>query len=237
MNRILLVVIFGGGFLVWTGWKEFRLGQVAGHEPQQTDLVTIEAGERLENAHVVIPETTAAYFASVFEFKTGRGEGNREARPTDKVTVTYVPLVSDNHPFLRDLFAKAQLHDGFENIPDEEIPDFTDFAVLLKTKRFATVADIPDGLDDIDDIQGVFVNEIEPLSGEELALYQGAYPGVDFSRVLILEEGRTPTGVLGGVGMMVGGTVVSLLGVAFLLRGPLGLRKKSSPTELQNLPS
>ena len=65
-------------------------------------------------------------------------------------------------------------------------------------------------------MQGLVVNRIEELGSEEKDLLRQDYPGLDFNKCLILEEGRQPS-EFGAVFLMGGGGLALLLGGGWLL--------------------
>ena len=147
-----------------------------------------------------------------------------EPKDTTKVTKTYYPIISETHPFLMKLAVLAEQFGGEEKIPDELWPAFDQFTVLVKTDRFKTIGSIPDNWGDDANIEGLVINRIEGLSGEEANLLRQSFPQLDMDKVLILEEGRKPSPVTTSLGMMGGGVLLSGLGVFLLVGLP---RKKA----------
>ena len=72
-------------------------------------------------------------------------------------------------------------------------------------------------LADQDTIQGLIVNEIESLGGEELKILQTSYPGIDFSEVYLLEHNRKLSGSGATYGSLGGGAVLLLIGLGGLI--------------------
>ncbi len=99
------------------------------------------------------------------------------------------------------------------------------FAVLVKTKRFNTVGDIPREMDFAQEVRGMVVNEVDPLSADEKHLLSQGFPGTDFSKVLILEENREPASPGKYLGFFGGGIALLLLGVGLLVGRKLVSRK------------
>lgn len=83
-----------------------------------------------------------------------------------------------------------------------------DFTVLVKTKRFSTIGAIPEQFSLEDQVQGLVVNQIASLKDDEKNLITSQFPAVNIDKVLILDDGRRPS-VLIGLAMLLGGLVLS----------------------------
>ena len=65
-------------------------------------------------------------------------------------------------------------------------------------------------------LQGLVINRIEELGSEEKEILLQDYPGIDFHKCIILEEGRAPSDGT-KLFLMGGGGLASLLGAGWLL--------------------
>ena len=90
-----------------------------------------------------------------------------------------------------------------------------DIRIILKTTNAGNEAELRDQVTR-PTVQGLVVNEIERMSGEEKKLLTESYPGVDFTRCWILELGREPSGVSKVLAFMGGGGMLALAGAAWL---------------------
>lgn len=70
-------------------------------------------------------------------------------------------------------------------------------------------------------VQGLIINEIDQIEGEELQLLQRGVPGMNADTVLVLEHNRTPKSGAVTLLIMAGGIVLMLAGpgLFFVTRG------------------
>jgi len=219
----LLLLIVGGGTWAY-GWSEGRVSEGTNEQAAAADLAKLEAGGKPDNNHITIGGHTACYYASVYSYYTKKK--NRGAKATDTTRLSYVfyPIISSNHPFNQELVNLLTKYGSLDKIPDEvDLPQIDQFVVLVKTKRFGTLKDIPnDPLRKETGIQGLVINVVSPLSSKEKDLIRDSFPKIDFNKVLILEEGRTPTSAFWSSSLIFGGIAVLLGGLALLGLGIIG---------------
>ena len=208
MFRIKLLLIIGGGALAFFGFQEYKVSKGTKAEPVNLELAAIEDGSAdASNAHIIIGEHYPAYFELIYW-----GEEN-----SDKIDYVYYPILSSEHPFVvkvNELFEKHA-----DGIPEGEIPDVGSFSVLVKSDRFKTIDDVPDGFDPAQLVQGLVINKIASLKSEEVSLMKQSFPTFDENTVLVLEEGRTPAGAGKKYGMMGGGALAVILGILWMVVG------------------
>jgi len=215
MYRLKFVVVFLGGMLAFWGFQEYRVSSGASQEPLTIELSSIEAGEEPENTYLHIPKHSALYFSSVYEYEQSK-YSTSEPTPASKVNHTYYPIISAEHPF-NTLLAK---YGDIESVPEgTEFPAPDSFAVLVKTKRFKKIGDIPVGIDPGEEVKGLLINRISSLGSEEEKLVRETFPNVNVDKLLILEDGREPSSALKSMGMMGGGVVLVLGGLASFFIG------------------
>ena len=87
--------------------------------------------------------------------------------------------------------------------------------VIVKTAHVASEDDL-DTLRSRTKMQGLVINRIEELGSDEKDLLRKDYPGLDFNKCLILEEGRQPSEFT-KVFLMSGGGMALLFGGGWLL--------------------
>jgi len=102
-----------------------------------------------------------------------------------------------------------------------------DFAILVKTTKWEKYKDIPVGLAVDLSLEGMIVNDLDPIKHDEVDLLKQSFPKLDLDKVLIFEEGRTP-GSIGTPLLMIGGCIVVFL--FFFIR----FFRKSRETEASN---
>jgi len=108
---------------------------------------------------------------------------------------------------------------GPSNIPDAEYPEVDTFRVLVKTKRFKTESSIPNGISSDDSLKGLVINLIRSMDAEEKKLIKQSFPKVNIDDVIILEDGREPASMMVSLGMIGGGILLALAGLAWMLSG------------------
>jgi hypothetical protein len=213
MGRILILLMLGGGFLSWYGYEEYTVGQGASAEAEAVELVDLEAGNVPDNNHLRIGPHLRVYGGSVFQYEKDR---NRSGGPQggDKVEYTYYPIISFEHSFVLQLLDLEEKYGDLERVPDEEWPnDIGEVAVLVKSKKFKTVNQIPEEMKDEAHIQGLVINSIDDFSSEELRLLRQSFPSANFNTVLILEEDRKPSSIVTALTEIAGGVGLILLGI------------------------
>ncbi len=214
LQKMLLVLIVLGGMLVFHGFQEKKLAGLSQSVPQRVELSALEQGQALSNAHIVIGDHWALFPYSIYQYNTSK-YSHKEPTDSTKLDFALVPLISRDHPYYQGIKALQKKYSGEEDtIPEDEWPPFRDFKVLLKTSQYATLGDLPVYWEEVSNVQGLVINEIDKLSGEELRLIQETWPALDVEHVLILEQGRKPKS-MGMVWLMIGGGIVMV--VVFLL--------------------
>lgn len=219
MFRLKLLLLIGGGVLAFLGFQEYQLSAGTSVEPEAIELSTIEDGGVPENPYLEIGPHWALYGGSVYEYRQGRFETGEPELSTD-VTHTYYPIVSDSHPFIQTLASLEERYGSLADAPEEEFPELRgNIAVLVKTKVFDTIGDIPDGFDRSEGIQGLVINRISSLDSKERELLLSSFPDLDIDQLAILEQNREPASQERSFGMMGGGALLSLLGLGWLASG------------------
>lgn len=227
--RVLLIVAIAGGALVFMGIQEAMVSAGTTLEPMSIELADIEVSQELENNHLLIGEHWAVYPECVYEYKTS--SYNTEASATSTVNYALYPIISSNHPFLTELWEKEETYGSIDAIPEEKWPEFKDFPVLVKTSRFSQIKDIPENWTFAESIQGLVINRIRSLSGEEQNLIKESFPTIDFSKVLILEDGRKPGEATDHFAMITFGLI--LIGIAVFKFIKAGKVETASATPAQ----
>ena len=212
MFRLKLALIGGGLMLAWFGIQEFRLSSGTSAEPVSVSLAELEGGAEPGNGHVLIGEHIADFAGCIYEYK----EKNKS------VTHAYYPVISEEHPFFKELNELYAKYPNIDDAPESEYPGIDDFRVLVKTKRFKTIGSIPEGLKPMDNLQGLVINLVESIKSEEKKLIKESFPKLNFENVLIVEDHRKPSSAITSLGMIGGGGLLSLLGIGSFFMGRKG---------------
>ena len=199
-------MLVGGCVLLFLGVQEVRLA--SGAKAKARDITCAELGEKGpgDNAHVRMGEFLLCEFSFVYESKEGQSDRY------ERVWVPAVPLEGEYHRQLRQHVEEK----GAAAAADLPMP--RDLRVVVKSGRVHNDAEL-EALAMGDTLEGMVVNRISGLGGEERKILQDSYPGVDFSKVYILEHGRTPAGFGKTAGLLGGGAALVLVPVGlFVLR-------------------
>ena len=215
-GRVRILLIAAGAAFGWLGVQEFRLSLNSTPEPAEVDLAKLESGERAPQNHLRLGPHLALYNGSVYSIS-----GRDKDKPNPSVKYAIYAVVSESHPYgklLKQMLAPAG--DAREPIVLEAPAslDLERVAVLVKTNRFKSVAELPQAPAAQTAVQGLAINQIQSLSDEESRLVREVVPGIDLDQVLILEEGRRPKSHLQSLGIAAAGVFCLLLGVwSFLM--------------------
>jgi hypothetical protein len=192
--RVKLLPLIIGGVLFFIGWQEWRLGTKAKAQPQTITAADLAARGPGANAHIVLTNfaPTGNYVAYG---KKGPG-GNMIGR-WQRAMIPAVPIAGN--PF---------------GMPGGMLLG-NDIRIVLKTTKAGDEGELT-AIVTRPTLQGVVVNEIEGIGGEEKKLFEQSYPGVDFNRCWILEIDREPAGVGKVLGFMGGGGMLALAGAAWM---------------------
>ena len=213
----VLVLMVIGGCLVYYGFLENRLSGGASAEPVEVSLADLEAGKPLPDAHVTIGLHHRMYLQSVYEYREDDGRETSDS----PVYWTYYPIISDEHPYRRALHGLVATYGSRGNIPDGKWPPLGEVAVIVKTDRFDTIGEIPSRMAYVEGIDGMVINEIEPIDEEARKLLEGEFPRMDFKKILILEEFRRPVGTVAVLAIITIGSILVVLPAALYLRSRL----------------
>ena len=142
------------------------------------------------------------YFTRVTVTKAEKASGNTSNKPWEAVYLPLLPLT----PELRTRMARGE---PFVSPPTNLV------RVILVSRTIKKKEDLgqiftPEGA-----IQGLLINSVSDLGDQTEKLLREAYPDIDLSKVLILEQGRKPTSQALLTSLFVGG--FALIGVAALL--------------------
>jgi hypothetical protein len=218
MIRFKLGVAALGGMVAYWGVQEWRVSSNATDEPVAVQLADVEAGARPENNHWNLGEHLALLDSGVYWYSRSRHDRS-PIGPGTRIDYYYYPVLSQQHPYLVQLRALSEKYGSTDAIPEDELPTLENFAVLIKSDQFATIGSIPDTWEMTPQVRGLAVNQIASLNNDEAQLLRDSFPALDVHRVVILEAGRRPSSVATSVGMISGGSIIALLGTAWVFAG------------------
>jgi hypothetical protein len=195
-------------------WREAKVSQGASAQPVRGDLAQIEKTGVAPDLHLELGRHLAIYPSAVFEYELDRWESEPAVVPGEtEINDCIYPVISERHPVLAALEAWSERRSEGETADE---PTLEKVAVLVKTERFGTVGAIPDDSRWEAGVRGLVINRVRSLKPDESRLIRESLPGVDLSRVLILEEGRTPTSGRGSVALFLLAALVAAGGVVCL---------------------
>jgi hypothetical protein len=210
-GRVVLALSFfmallGCGLSAW-GYAESQVGGKASAEPVAVDLAKLEAGQKATDNHIQIGPHYAIYDSSMYLLKQKKKGRFGRAQDTDKIENVYYPIVSADNPEAKELERLEKQFGDLNDVPDNiDLPVPKKFVILVKTRRFKTVDDIPlVFFRKENSIRGLVINEITSLTREEKNMIKEDFPDINFKDILILEEGRTPVSSETSLGAMVCG--------------------------------
>ena len=205
--RILVIMIVIGAGLLFYGYQEMQLGSVAAEEPQKISCQKLFDSGPGDNAHIMLSDFFFCMGAYIHEKKPGKEE-------FVKVWVPVAPRGGEYHQLIASMVDEKGDFKG-------KLPAPKNIRLILKTEHVKSDQSLWKLMKE-DTIQGLIVNEIKSLEGEELKLLQENYPGIDFSKVWLLEHKRNVSGSGTIYGSLGAGAVLLLVG----LGGVIARRRK-----------
>jgi len=218
-------MIIGGGALCYFGYREYSVSAGTSSEPVNVELLDLENGKTLDSNYIRVGPHYRLYDASVYQYKV---KSNSE-QPTAKTKVNrvYYPVYSTSGPFGKQMDVLMKKYGSYdklpENLPDNELLPTDNLSMIIKTNKYRSIGALPGGMVRCESIKGLVINSIESVGSEEKKLLESGFGEIDFSRVLILQQGRKPTSTTVSLAMMGGG---ALLIVTPLLVGLATGRRK-----------
>ena len=149
---------------------------IAKDEPQAITCADLRDKGPGDNAHIRLQDFLLCSFAYVYE---ERSPGN-----WSKVWVPAVPIGGAYH---QQLLTKIDAQGNLVG----DLPMPTNVKVIVKSSDVTNVTELQQ-LADQETLQGMVVNLVDSLGGEEKKLLHESYPSVNFDDCYIVEIGRTP---------------------------------------------
>jgi hypothetical protein len=203
---MVILACIGVAFIVM-GNTENVLSGKAKEQARTVTLSDLIATGPGDNAHVIVTDLTpASNFVYTARIKAGESAAGK---PWNAVYVPLLPLTPD---------LRGRVERG-ENVWPQM--NASSIRVLMMSKKAKTQADLQ-RLFSAGHIQGTIINSISKLEPEAEKVLRQNYPTTDFTKVLILEEGRKPASkawgvflVLVGVGSLFVAASLFLVGLIF----------------------
>jgi len=210
--RLAVLLVAMGGALSCLGAKEFSLCCGTSAQPVYVHLAQLEAGRAPPSNYLRIGPHIAIFPAAVYRYRCQEGTGRAAADAS--LLACYYPIVSSSHPFVLRLEQLQQRYGDLSRAARHtSLPELKQFAVLVKTARFGCPRHIPAGVQHHTGLCGMVINRVESLGPEEQQFLHASFPELQLDRVLIVEEGRTPSSVASCLAMMGSGVLLVLAGV------------------------
>lgn len=189
MIRFLLLMIVGGGFLIYLGYTELVVAAKTDTEPQIMTCAELAANGPGDNAHI---ELTDAYYH--------RADAIIETGSSRRWLTVWVPVVPSDGEYVQAVEqAKADR---------TERPMLTDYAVIMRSKYIEKDSELGEVVRQ-PSVRGVVINSIESIGDDEMNWLRMTAPGVDFSKVWIFDHDRKPSGMLTGIAQMGAGLLLA----------------------------
>ncbi len=187
--RLAIVLLAMGGGLLMGGVKEVTLFNASSRNPETISLAQLAERGPQGNPNIIL---TDFRLCNNFVQQTRTHWGHKE-ETWDSV---WVPIVPRDKGLL-GLFGANAAGINIQAII---------FSKHVGSKAELTKLAAPQ-------LRGMVINAISSLRGDQLKLLQQAYPGIDFERCLIIEEGHEPASAALLSFYLGGGGVLALIGV------------------------
>ncbi|MBX2850366.1 MAG: hypothetical protein KTR15_01315 [Phycisphaeraceae bacterium] len=201
MIRIAIALLVGGGILTFFGYNEHKLASAADSEPQTITAQDLIANGYDDNAHVSVKD---------FEMITWETIVLTPEDNPNKFEKVWAPMIAFDDPYIEELQA---LPDNAQTAP----PYRGQVALILYSTDISSSGQL-DSVAYQDTVQGLVINEIDKLGGEELKELKKSL-SIDPDKVIILEHNRKPKGTGTTMLMMVGGVLLMLVGPGMIFLG------------------
>jgi hypothetical protein len=207
--RIGIGLMIVGGFLVVFGFREARLASGASAQPEQISLSALIARGPEGNPHIIL---TDFQLSDPYIVEQDKGK--------EKWNKVWVPVVPTGR---RPNLGMGQLPG-----PGGMGIRTTNPQALVYSLKCRDQADLNTRVN-VPQLQGMVINRIEGLDSDAKRLLQQDFPATDFTRCLIIQEGRQPTSAMISTLMLVGGVIVFLGGGGMLAFGLIQERAAARP--------
>lgn len=197
MIRLAIMLLVLGGVLAYAGGGALRTATVAKDLPQPITCAELGENGPGGNAHVIMRDFFLSYVNYV-------EQPTSEPNAPPVVWLAAVPLQSEHH------LAVLQQVNPEDGKLVGAAPTPRSIGVIVKSDKLADL-DAIKALSRQATIEGLVVNELEPVDARALAALRETFPGADFDRVWFLEHGRRPPSAVRAYIMLGAGVGLVLL--------------------------
>ena len=210
MIRFGIALLVAGGIMTFFGVREWRMKSASSDQPEEVALRDLVARSGAGNPNIVLKDFV---FCDNFVYSY---EGSK-----DRWQKVYIPVVDAN------VVAQAPgplAHFGAIHVDPGAQQKIA--AIVMSNKihgqteleRFCNQTKV----------QGLVVNSMMSLEGQEQKLLREKYPTTDFSKCIIIQAGREPASpVL--LAVLLGGGIIALVGGVLLMLFPLIQKLTTGP--------
>ena len=208
LNRFNGAMVVIGGVILFFGGQEVILSSKARAEPQRIALAELIARGPGDNIYLELSGLTPSLEDSVVEYEKSRTGGGKE-----KFTKIWMPAIAGNALPPGNAPAgpggmfggrgQARALGGVQLVLYRKITSEADAMQLARRGTY----------------RGMIINDIESLGSQERKLLNEGFPGTNWDRCYIFEVDREPASPAKKIGLLVGGAIVALAGLAWIFLG------------------
>jgi hypothetical protein len=165
MGRIVIILL--GVTFLFAGLMETKLRLRSSDVPTAYTLADLESGSNVSNLNGTIDKHYALYDALVFSYRTR--DSDEPPKQDERVEDYWYPIVSQK---------------------PSDTGEPIQFRVIVRRSKGCKVNELPQGLGEEPQIQGLFLNGFHSLRGKERELLEKSFPHLDFNQILLFQEGR-----------------------------------------------
>jgi hypothetical protein len=205
--RIAIVLFVFGVIAIVYGVYEWRLASGASARPEEISLRDLVARGPDSNPNIILKDFALSDdFVHEYDEKLG---------PNSSWTKVWIPA------YVPGAAPPAQRPGGFPFNPQPQQQPAGPIQAIILSTHVHNEADIQTRCA-VPKLRAMVTNRIQSLGSEEKRLLQQSYPGTNFDKCLIIEEGREPASV-GFLFLLFGGGLLLLAGGAGVLFVPMML--------------
>jgi hypothetical protein len=232
---MLGVMLLGLGLCAYAS-IEYKRSKGSGSEPVKIDLLDIENGRISKSPYIRLGPHYRLYDAIYYRYEIVAEKG--ESPEHTKVTSTYYPIFSADGPVGRRMESLLRKYGGYDKIPDllpddERLPDDNP-VVIVRTREYNTIGELPGGTVRFEKMEGMIVNWGGPMGVDFMATMRERYEDINFNKVLLFEPGRKPLSGIAAIGMVVAGLLLFAVPPIVMIRRDRAKLKKSGVKETQD---
>jgi hypothetical protein len=199
------------------GWADYDESHTASDQPERIELADLEAGTKtIGNNHVVIGPHSAYYAGSIYSY-TRKKFAPKKTDDNTPITECFYPIMAPSNPGVKKVEELKKKYKTVDDIPDEELAAIPlQFVLVVRTTRYKKIGEIPSSVIQTDpQVQGLILNHTK-LKTDEKKLLNESFPRMNMDKVIILEEGRTPSSSMWCFTRVGAGVLITVLGLVIV---------------------